>query len=279
MDDLHNPVRKMTTLPRRRRKKPLVRHVLSSDDHNFIGRVYQLSIVSLSFDSYEEMAQYPDVKYALETNYALKPLVRRVESLNLVGDLLWPEKLPNSFKDFAISRYDWLTIAADVFLMRYTSVVDCALIFTNVIYECGLEARKCSFDQLKKKGVNTATLYVLEQMLADQGKHRFERNARFHHGEEREFTEDSMTFELAARWEQWGRGMAGKNRVGRNINVRRSFQEGLVELQRQFNLSTRALIKRLDQLYDLLEIEFESRFGPRIRAATHGLNVGNHVRT
>ncbi|WP_246732757.1 MULTISPECIES: Cthe_2314 family HEPN domain-containing protein [Rhizobium] len=201
-----------------------------------------------------------------------------MESLNLAGGLIWPERLPDSFKDFAVSRYEWLTIAADVFLMRYTSVVDCALIFANSVYECGLEAKKCSFDQLKKKGVSSTALYVLEQMLADQGNLRAERNARFHHGEERRFTEDSQTFEMAARFEQWGSGLTGKNQLGRTIDVARSFQEGLVELQREFNFSTKSLVKRLDEFYDILEVEFESRFGPRIQAATHGLNVGSQAR-
>ncbi|ACI59236.1 hypothetical protein Rleg2_6069 (plasmid) [Rhizobium leguminosarum bv. trifolii WSM2304] len=278
MDDSHDPALNKSTLPRPARTKPLVRHILPSDNHGFIGRVYDLSIVSLNFDSYEEMAQYPDVKYALEVNYALKGLTRRVESLNLAGGLIWPERLPESFKDFAVSRYEWLTIAADVFLMRYTSVVDCALIFASGVYECGLEAKKCSFDQLKKKGVASTALYVLEQMLADQGNLRAERNARFHHGEERGFTEDSQTFEMAARFEQWGSGLTGKNQVGRTINVTRSFQEGLVELQREFNFSTKSLVKRLDEFYDILEVEFESRFGPRIQAATHGLNAGSQVR-
>ncbi|WP_261321628.1 hypothetical protein [Rhizobium leguminosarum] len=77
MDDSHDPALNKPTLPRRARTKPLVRHILPSDNHGFIGRVYELSIVSLNFDSYEEMAQYPDVKYALEVNYALKGLTRR----------------------------------------------------------------------------------------------------------------------------------------------------------------------------------------------------------
>ncbi|WDR06683.1 Cthe_2314 family HEPN domain-containing protein [Devosia rhodophyticola] len=273
MPDSLDPAQSKPAKGKRARTKPLVRYVLPSDNHDFIGRVYDLSIVALNFDSFEEMAQYPDVKYALEVNYALKGLTRRVESLNLAGGLIWPERLPESFKDFAVSRYEWLTIAADVFLMRYTSVVDCALILANNVYECELEPRKCSFDQLKKKGVSPAALSILEEMLADQGNLRTERNARFHHGEERGFTEDSQTFQMAARFEQWGNGLRGKNKHGRSINVSRSFKEGLVELQREFNVSTKSIVKRLDQFYDILEIEFESRFGPRICAATHGLNA------
>ena len=250
-----------------------MRHILPSDRHGFIGRVYDLSIVELNFESYEEIAKYPDVRYALEVYYALKKLVARVESLNLAGGLIWPERLPESFKEFAVSRYEWLTIAADVFLMRYTSVVDCALIFTNCVYECGLPPKHCSFDHLKKKGVAPSVLSVLEKMLADQGDLRSERNSRIHHGVERGFTDDSQIFEMAARFERWGNGLKGNDRFGRPIDVSRSFREGLVELQRDFNVSTKSLVRRLNQYYDITEVEFESRFGPRIRAATHGLNA------
>lgn len=260
--------------PIRLRTRALVRHILRADRHEFIGRIYDLSVVSLHFETYEEMAQYPDVKYALEVNETLSTLTRRVESLNLAGDLLWPEPLPENFKQFPVSRYDWLRIAADVFLMRYISVVDCAMILADSVYETALEPRKCSIEQLRKKGVPASALSILEAMQEDQGSLRDERNARFHHGHERGFTDDSQTFRMAARFEQWGNGLGGTDRHGRKINLERSFRAGLVELQREFNASTRSLAKRLSEFYDLLGPEFESRFGPRIRAATHGLNAG-----
>ncbi len=65
---------------------------------------------------------------------------------------------------------------------------------------------------------------------------------------------------------------------GRRINVKRSFKEGLIKLQREFNTATRKLVRHLDAFYDLVGIEFESRFAPRIRAATHGLNAGGRAR-
>jgi hypothetical protein len=68
--------------------------------------------------------------------------------------------------------------------------------------------------------------------------------------------------------------MTGTDRYGRRINVDRSFREGLVGLQRDFNKSTRVLLRQLDCLYDELWQEFEARFKPRFAAATHGLNGG-----
>ncbi|MDI6837217.1 MAG: hypothetical protein QMD99_16105 [Rhizobiaceae bacterium] len=260
--------------PKRPRAKPFSRHIVLSDKHSFIGRVYDLSIVALHFDSYEELARYPDCKYALDVYDTLSSLTRRVESLNLVGEMLWLERLPRNFKEFPVSRYDWLTIAADVFLMRFISVVDCALILANDVYEAGLAPQKCSIDQLAKAGVPQTTLLALEEMTKDQGELRPERNARFHHGAERAFTDDSSTFRFAARFEQRGNRLVGCDQHGRRINVERSFKEGLVELQREFNAATRKLVRHLDKFYDMVGIEFESRFVPRIRAATHGFNGG-----
>lgn len=191
--------------PKRPRAKPLIRHIVASDNHGFVSRVYDLSISAYHFDSYEELARHLDCKYAFHVNQTLSSLTRRVESLNLVGDMLWPDRIPKDFKDFPVSRYEWLTIAADVFLMRFISVVDCALILANDVYETGLDPQRCSIHQLGKAGVPSKILSVLEDMRKDQGDLRNERNARFHHGAERAFTNDSATFQTAARFEQWGK--------------------------------------------------------------------------
>ncbi|MEJ7015881.1 hypothetical protein [Sinorhizobium meliloti] len=264
--------------PKRPRATPLIRHIVVSDNHEFVGRVYDLGIIAYHFDSYEDLARHPDCKYAFHVNHTLSSLTRRVESLNLVGDMLWPERVMKDFKDFPVSRYEWLTIAADVFLMRFISIIDCALILANDVYETGLAPQKCSIDQLRRAGVPSKLLSVLEEVRTDQGDLRPERNARFHHGAERAFTDDSNTFQMAARFEQWGNGVLGHDQHGRRINVVRSFREGLVELQREFNVATRKLVRHLDAFYDLVGVEFESRFTPRIRAATHGFNAGSRAR-
>ncbi len=183
--------------PKRARSKPLVRYILPSGEHNFVGRIFDLSIVAYHFNNYDDLAQHPDCKYAIDTNYDLTSLTRRVESLNLVGDLLWPEPIPKNFKDFPVSRYDWLTISADVFLMRYVSVVDCSLLLVNAVYEVGLDPRDCTFKALKNK-VPPSVRSILEEMLDDQGVLRLERNARIHHGTERGFTQDDETFRTGA---------------------------------------------------------------------------------
>jgi hypothetical protein len=260
--------------PKRARTRFLKRFIMSSDMHRFIGRVYDLSIVSMNFGSYDELAQYPDCKYAIDTNYWLTGLTRRVASLNMVGDMLWLDPVPKSFRGISLTRYQWLSVTTDVFLMRYISVVDCALLVVNEVYRLGLEPKKCTLQSLKKRGLPGAVADHLKSMLDEQEVLRNERNSRVHHGEEREFTDDDETFKTASLFNDKFHGMRGADRYGRCINVDRSFKEGLVGIQRDFNRSTRLLEKQLDNLYDRLQGAFEDHFGPLIAAATHGLNSG-----
>ncbi|WP_244475368.1 Cthe_2314 family HEPN domain-containing protein [Rhizobium sp. Leaf311] len=242
----------------------LKRYILSSDNHEFVGRIYDLSIVSLHFDSYEELSKHPDCKYAYDVYYVLSMLTRRVESLNMVGGMIWPTKMPKNFKEFPVSRYEWLTISADVFLARYISVMDCATILVNEVMECGLSSQACTLQNLKKQPVPKSVLRHLEKMIEDQGLLRKERNRRFHHGHEREFSSDDEMFRIGALFEHRYNGARGPN--GRALPVERLFREGLVELQKEFNRVMRKVVKQLNGLYDMLYSEFENRFSPRFRA-------------
>ena len=130
--------------------------------------MYDLSIVSLNFDGYDELAQYLDCKYAIDTNYWLTGLAWRVESLNMVGDMLWLDPVPRNFRDLALTRYQWLTVTTDVFLTRYISVIDCALLLVNEVYRLGLPPKKCTLQNLKKKALPDAVADHLALMLDEQ---------------------------------------------------------------------------------------------------------------
>jgi hypothetical protein len=244
--------------------KPLKRYVLPSDKHKFVGRIYDLSIVSLHFETYEDLAKHADCKYAYDVNYALSILTRRVESLNMVGSMLWPTNMPKNFAEFPISRYEWLTVSADVFLARYISVVDCALILVSEVFECGLSPQACTMRNLMKSPVPPVLLTHLRKLIDDQGLLRNERNRRFHHGAEREFSSDDQMLRAGALFEHRSSGIVDVN--GRPMPTERLFREGLIELQREFNRVIRTLIKQLDRLYDMLIREFEGRFSPRFAA-------------
>ncbi|TAL01548.1 MAG: hypothetical protein EPO08_09825 [Rhodospirillaceae bacterium] len=252
--------------------RPLKRFILPSDNHEFVGRIYDLSIVGLHFDTYDELAKHPDCKYAFRVNHFLSTLTRRVESLNMVGDMLWSENFPDNFKNFPLSRYEWLTVSADAFLMRFISVVDCVMLLINEVFECELDARDCTAARLKKAGVPKPFLDLLYEMIADQGTLRQERNGRFHHGAERGFSSDDQMFKMGSLFEHRHNGIMGEN--GQPLPVNRYFREGLTELQREFNAMMRKLVRRLDELYDMLAPVFEATFSPRFRAGPFGPNGG-----
>lgn len=268
----YKPYKPCPSLPRQSTRF-LKRYIVPSDNHSFVGRLYDLGIISLSFDSYEDLAKYADCKYAIDVLNTLERLTQRMESLNLVGDLLWPEPFPENFRNLPINQYEWLVVTADIYLVRYVSVVDCALHLVNEVFEADIAPHLCTIAALRKKGVTRNILDVINDLLQDQGMLRPERNARVHQGEERAFTIDDTTFRMAARFNHRGKGMSGHDYYGRPINVQRSFKEGLVRLQRTFNSTTRTLVRQLDRLYEELWGEFEDRFGPRIAAATRGLNA------
>ena len=259
--------------PPRRQTRFLKRHTVLSDHHGFVTRLYKLGIVSLSFDTYEELAVYPDCKYAVDTADHIRTLTGRVESLNFVGDMLWPEPLPKTFIDMPISRYDWLTIIVDVYLARYASVADCAMVLVNQVYELGLPLRDCKINSISRSGLPHNLIELLRSILNDQELVRGERNARFHHGQERSFTDDDMSFKLASIWIDKGPGIKGNDRWGRKIDVDIAFREGLVRLQREFNQHVEMMQGQLNALYDLLWDEFEDRWGRMVSRATHGLNA------
>jgi len=62
--------------------------------------------------------------------------------------------------------------------------------------------------------------------------------------------------------------LSGKDRFA-EAKSRENVQEGLVEVQREFNHVTRRLVRQLDRLYDEMSFAFEERFGPRIRNSTY----------
>ncbi|WP_147450679.1 Cthe_2314 family HEPN domain-containing protein [Rhodophyticola porphyridii] len=238
---------------------------MSSDDHELIGRIFDLGIVELNFETYEELSQFVDCRYVFHCGMSMRSLVRRVESLNLAGDLIWVDPSDWDTGRQAVDRYAWLNVACDVFLMRLISVFDCVLLFANDVFESGLEARQCTVRGLKKRGVRTELIELLEALQDDHEALRYERNSRIHQGWERTHSSCDETFRMAASFERNGQDLRGADSLGKRINSKRYMKEGLVELQRDHNISLRKLGKRLNEIYDLLSPEFEDRFRAKFR--------------
>ena len=242
------------------------RRLIAPDAHQFVGRVYGLSLVSLKFDTWEEIAEHPDVEYALSVNEALTNMVQRVESLNQVGDMIWLNDLPSNLAQFPVDAYVWLTASWDAFLIRYISVVDCAFILANQVFESGIPIRNCSLQALKKKKLPESVLNELELLLDSQVSLRSERNSRTHHGVERAFTSDDASFRFAAMMAKVGRSVGGEDRTGAKPDAGRYFKEALSGLQTEQNKALGSLEGRLENLFSALEPKFEERFVPRFRA-------------
>lgn len=248
----------------------LKRKIMASDNHELIGRLYDLGVVELNFETYEELSQYLDCLYVFHCGMSMRSLVRRVDSLNLAGDLIWVDPSNWDMEQQAVDRYAWLNVAADVFLMRLISVFDCVLVFVNDIYELDLAPYECTIPKFKKADLPPELIESLGALREDHNALRYERNSRVHQGWERTHSSCDESFRSAAMFERIGRGLKGTDSLGRRINVKRYMKEALVELQRDHNTSLRKLAKRLDEVYDLLWPEFEDRFRLKFRDPVAG---------
>jgi len=239
----------------------LKRHIISSDTHAFVGRIFDLSVIAYHFETYDELCKFKDAKYAFDVNQWISLLVRRVESLNGISDMLWLTKEAMAIDTWPISRFDWLNVCVDAFLMRIVSVIDGALILTNEVYEVGLDEKRCSISNLRKADISPNVIGSLA-LISDELTHlKEERNYRFHRGVERSLSSDDDAFRFAALLEHRGGGkITGTDKHGNKVNSSVYFKEGLVELQRDFNVSARKLERALRNLYDHLHLEFEARF-------------------
>lgn len=248
------------------------RYIIRSDDHELHGRVYDLARpVQLGFESYEAAKECPCALYVWNVDRRVTLLSRRVESLNVVGTMLWTRNLPRSFIRFPISRYEWLNAIADILLMRLISVSDCAALLTNEVFQCGINPRRCTIDALRKKGVPATVIGALNDVGSGHLGLRAERNYRFHHGVERRFSDDDTIFRTLALHEHRYRKMRGTDQHGREVDVRACFRQGLMELKAEFVPATRGLYRNLTRLYDLLSVEFEPRFSTLFRSRTKPL--------
>lgn len=97
------------------------RYIISSDEHYFVGRIYDLSIVEMHFDSCEDLSKIGHCKYVSDVNREISILVNRVESLNLVGGMIWLDLNSDQTFKYPVTKFEWLTIVMDVFLIRYIS--------------------------------------------------------------------------------------------------------------------------------------------------------------
>ena len=203
------------------------RFIVSSDNHEFIGRIYDLSIVGMYFDGYEEADNYPDAKYVLDVNERTSLLTRRVELLNHVADLLW-SKAPVKIEALPTSAYEFCNLIQDAFLMRTISILDCCCLLAVEVLELNIRPREASIKNIERLSRNHPICGKLQELSDFQLDLRTERNIRFHRGEEVALTDDDIAFKMAALFTHRGQGMTGTDRHGRKINLKKSYAEAIV---------------------------------------------------
>lgn len=254
------------------------RFIVSSDDHRFVTRMYELSIVGLHFDSNEEIAKYPDAEYVLSVNERASLLSRRVESLNHVGHLLWPKKA-TKIDLLPMSAYEFCNLIQDAFLMRTISILDCCCLLAVEVLELDLKPRQASIERIRKSSKNHPCCDKLQALSDMQLDLRTERNIRFHRGEEESLTDDDTTFKTVALFKYRGQDMTGTDRYGRKVDLKRFYAEAIGGLREKFKVNVKGLVASLDEFYDELSIEFEKRFRIKFRAKgsfgqLHGVKGG-----
>jgi hypothetical protein len=244
-------------------EKRLNRFIISADTHRFIGRVYDLSVVGMYFRDYKEAAKYPDVKYVLDVNERTTLLTRRLESLNHVGALLWPQP-PIPIDALPISTYDFCNLVQDAFLMRTISILDCCCLLAVEVLELDVKPRQANIEQIKKLSRKHTCCDKLLELSDLQINLRTERNLRFHRGEEEALTDDDITFQTMARFKHMHR-MTGTDRHGRKTSLRRLYREAIEGLRKKFCLNTKLVSNSTNNFFDTMADEFERRLRPKFR--------------
>ena len=253
---------RLNSKPKARRPR---RYIVLSDNHGFVGRIFDLSIVGMYFDDYEEVAKYPDAQYVWAVNERTSLLTQRVESLNHVGDLLWP-KTPTAIATLPMSAYEFCNFIQDAFLMRTVSILDCCCLLAVDVLELDIQPRQANIERIRRISGNHACCDRLQAISDLQLDLRTERNVRFHRGEEEPLTDDDTTFKTVALFTYRGQGMAGTDRFGRKIDLKRFYNVAIDRLRNKFRTNARNLHVVLDDFYDTLSHEFERRFRPKFRA-------------
>jgi|HubBroStandDraft_3_1064219.scaffolds.fasta_scaffold02884_3 hypothetical protein len=241
------------------------RYIIPSDNHHFVGRIYELSIVDLSFENDEEAKQYPDAEYVLGVNERTSLLTQRVESLNHVGDLLWP-KAPTQIEALPMSSYEFCNFIRDAFLMRTISILDCCCLLAAEVLELNIPPKQVNIDRIRRASQNHPCCQKLQTISDMQLDLRTERNVRFHRGEEEALTDDDTTFKTVALFTFRGQGMTGTDRFGRKVDLKRFYNEAIDNLRNKFRDNVKDLRIALGDFYDNVADEFENRFRDKFRA-------------
>jgi hypothetical protein len=176
-----------------------------------------------------------------------------------------------AFQDFPlrtskgnISRMDWLQVATDAMLLRFSSVRDCSFLLVNAVFELGIDDRKVALHRLRR---NRALLgnRVLDpiQKVADVGRElRHQRNKHAHAGIEPELIAASTMFRVACYGERMGQPFVGMD--GRSLPVEPEYRAIASGMLRVFSETAAQLQASLDSLFDELDAVFLEKWRAKL---------------
>jgi hypothetical protein len=149
--------------------------------------------------------------------------------------------------------------------MRLVSVKDCASLLVSEIFQLELQ-NKCSVDKLRRCGVPAGVMLALSKIADNQFALRMERNERIHEGIQRGFSDHDGFFRSIAFFEKRYGKVNATDENGRPIKIERLFLAALKDLRSIFNPAVTALETDLHELFDLLLVEFDTRFTQMLEA-------------
>ena len=244
--------------------KRVKRFEIAADNHPFVGRIFDLSIIHLhDFESPEDALHYPDVSYALSVIERTNLIVDRLDSLNCIGDLLW-SRSPIKAATLPISTYDFCNLIHDAFLMRTISILDCFCLLAVDVLELEIKPRQANIERIRSTTNNHPCCDRLQILSDIQFELRTERNFRFHSGIQRSLTDDDQIFRTFARIEKFSkRNVTATNTDGSVTSSRELYKEAIGNLREQFNANVKNLSTALNPIYDSMHDEFEKRFSEK----------------
>jgi Cthe_2314-like HEPN len=225
---------------------------LSIESSEFIGHIFDLSIIKYSEHDYETLIKIaPDRAYVIDLEYRTQNLFHRFQSLNVVYKMLGINEFPVESSFCHIYREEWIRATLDLLLSRFTSVRDCIYLLVAEVFELGLEPRKISLQNLlKNQSIGQHTdIYNLLDEISKIGKNlREERNENFHEGVQRSLGDDDITYKLSSLLEFYGQRKIYINNV--DINLDGLHNKVVEEIRCEFDLEVKRLETKLLEILD-----------------------------
>jgi len=138
----------------------------------------------------------------------------------------------------------------------------------NEIEEIGESPRKCILNRLQKKGLSQSSADQITFLNDLLNNLKSERNERFHHGLDNEFTDDDRVLKLKSSMLKFGSDLDTSN-VPADQQPDVLFGKAQSELSKKYSDVAITIANRICSAFDKLEPVFEMRFSAKFKNRTH----------